>query len=257
MSKNETGRGGPRVLSRHMALPYPARQGLHLAKRLHFLSRHGPGLWRQAGKKDPAASAGERLRQLFAGFDPLEASWYLQARGHVDGCVSNLHREEYLKGVNGQFGHVLDNKHLFALVAEQLGIAHPRLFGFTRAGRWRWQDGGLEALELEFAQGGRAILKPNLGKKGSDVRIVRDMEGVRSNSPGEMIVTAFVQQADYAASINAGSLNTIRLLTIRPGPDQDAFVAAAVHRFGGTPPARSTISAPVGWWRKWISKAAC
>jgi len=223
---------GRAAATRHAALPKAARRALHVAKRLHFLSSYGPGLWRQAAAKAPAVPSGERLRQLLAGFDPLEAGWYVQARGHVGGCVSNLHREEYLKGVNGQFGHVLDNKYLFALVAEQLGIPHPRLFGLARDGRWRWLDGGREALERDLANGGRVVLKPNLGKKGSEVSIIRDMGAFERGGRGEMIATAFVQQAGYAGAIHAGSLNTIRLLTIRPGADQDAFVAAAMHRFG-------------------------
>jgi hypothetical protein len=219
--------------SRHAALPKAAREVLHLGKRLHFLSRHGAALWRQATAKAPRTSNSERLRQLLAGFDPLEASWYMQARGHVGGCVSNLHREEYLKGVNGAFGHVLDNKHLFAVVAERLGVAHPKLFALARGGKWRWLEDGREALEREFSGGGRAVLKPTTGKKGLAVSVIRDMSALERGTGADMIVSAFVQQGAYARSIHPGSLNTIRLLTIRPGSGEQAFVAAAIHRFGG------------------------
>ena len=223
------------------SLPLPVRAAVRLAKRLNFLVRHGPGYWRQAKDKAPRSTDRERLHHLVHGFDPLEAGWYLQARGHVRGCVSNLHREEYLKAVNGNFGHMLDNKHLFALLAERLGIAHPHLYGHARSGRWRWMQGGREALEQALAGGDKAVLKPSLGKKGAHVTIVRDMAALRA-APGaareamkaaDMIVTAFVSQADYAAAINPASLNTIRVLTLRPEAGEDAFVAAAVHRFGG------------------------
>ncbi len=220
--------------SRQAALRKATREALHIGKHLHFLSRYGPGLWRHAAARAPATQHGERLLHLLAGFDPLEADWYLQARGHLAGCVSNLHREEYLKGVNGQFGHILDNKHLFALVAERLGVAHPRLFGLSRGGQWHWLDGGREALTRELARGGRAVLKPNMGKKGTKVSIIRDLAPLDHRPTEAMIISAFVQQADYAQAIHAASLNTIRLLTIRPGPGEPAFVAAAVHRFGGS-----------------------
>ncbi len=234
MIDHATDAGGLVAANGHAGLPWAARELLHVAKRLHFLSRHGPGLWRQAAAKAPGTSSGKRLRHLLAGFDPLEAAWYLQARGHVGGCVSNLHREEYLKRVNGEFGHVLDNKHLFALVAERLGVAHPRLFGYARGKKWRWQDGGREVLQRELEQTGRAVLKPMLGKKGAEVSIIRDLEALERTTQSEMIVTSFIQQAAYAQAIHPASLNTIRLLTMRAGADQLAFIAAATHRFGAS-----------------------
>ncbi len=215
------------------ALPWPAREAVHLARRLRFVAKHGSKLWRRTTQNAPHLSRSERVRHILAGFDPLEADWYLQAHGHVEGNVSNLHREEYLRNVNGAFGHVLDNKHLFALVAERLGIPHPRLFGFSHNGRWGWLDDGREALERQLASGGKAVLKPSMGKKGDGIVILRDIAELDRPAHGDMIVTAFVEQHDYAASIHPDSLNTIRILTVRPEPGADAFVAAAVHRFGG------------------------
>ena len=48
--------------------------------------------------------------------------------------------------------------------------------------------------------------------------------------PGWM-VTAFVQQAGYAAEIYPGVLNTVRVFSVSPEPGRGEIVAAA-HRFG-------------------------
>lgn len=204
------------------------------AKRLRFVAAHGPGLFRAAGAKMPAASAWQRARDVLAGYDPLEASWYRQARGHTDGCVSNFHREEFLRGVNGYFGHVLDNKHLFALAMRALGLPHPELFGHARSGTWRWTPGGRDALERTLAMNGRVVVKPSGGKKGQGVRLLARIDELDQLPADDVIATSFVAQAGYAAAIHAASLNTIRVLTLRPRPGGEAFVAAAVHRFGGT-----------------------
>lgn len=172
------------------------------------------------------------LGDILAGYHPLEASWYRQVRGHSRGCVSNLQRETSLSRVNGPDGHVLDSKLVFALLMARFGAPHPRVFGFTQDGRWHWLDGGREALDAVFAGGGRAVLKPTYGGKGRAISFIDGPDGLDVPAGTEMLVTAFVAQADYAATIFAGSLNTIRVLTVR-SRGGEAQVAAAVHRFGG------------------------
>src|SRR5699024_1094334 len=48
----------------------------------------------------------------------------------------------------------------------------------------------------------------------------------------DSIISEYLRQADYASEIYPGTVNTIRMLTMKDPKTDEAFFAAAVHKFG-------------------------
>lgn len=202
-----------------------------LVRRLKFYAKHGRRLWSESFGRDPAMPATERARHIVRGFDPLEGSWYDQAGVDKTLCLSNAHRETLLHGLNGHRAVFLDSKLAFAHAMAGAGLPHPALFGHSHRGRWHWLGAGEAGFAASIAANGRGVLKPDYGKKGQSILFVDRWTPGTPPPRDELMATEFVRQADYAAAIFPGSLNTIRLVTVNP-EGTDPAVVAAVHRFG-------------------------
>lgn len=204
-----------------------------LRRRIRFLRRRLRPFLAETAQSDPGMPMGRRLRHIIRGYHPLEASWYEQVRGSTEGCVSNYHRETGFTGLNGEHGYLLGNKLVFAHVMNNAGFPHPRVFGFTHRGTWHWLGDGRSGLAEALASGGRAVVKPVNGRKGASIEFIAEISALDVPRPEDVLVSAFVQQADYAARIFPGSLNTIRVLTVVTDGGAP-LVAATVHRFGSS-----------------------
>jgi hypothetical protein len=113
-----------------------------------------------------------------------------------------------------------------------LGARTPEVFAENAAGRLiLFTD--CDDYEALLEARGELVIKPREGRGGTGVRIVRPGDADRFPEHGEF-VSAKVGQHPYAAAIHAPSVNTIRVLTAWDEDAGDAFVAAAVHRFGTT-----------------------
>ncbi|SDQ10534.1 sugar-transfer associated ATP-grasp domain-containing protein [Halopelagius longus] len=202
------------------------------------------------GRKVPLEPR-SRLRMLRHGF--LSSSYYLYGfdeRRNYDDYVSEYEKMAYTAHINGRTRTYLDDKFQFysAMRSRGFGDRLPELFGAIDGGRADVEDVGADRV-LELLDGGeRLVLKSATGAGGSGVYICRaadDGEGyvvngdaasaseVRSvvSSVERYLVTEYNEQADYAAAVYPDSPNTVRVMTMHPG-DDDAFVAAVVHRFG-------------------------
>ncbi|MFC6824193.1 sugar-transfer associated ATP-grasp domain-containing protein [Halopelagius fulvigenes] len=192
-----------------------------------------------------------RLRMLRHGF--LSSSYYLydfDERRNYDDYVSEYEKMAYTAHINGRTRKYLDDKFEFyaAMRSRGFGDRLPELVGAIDSGREDVEDVGADRI-LELLDGGeRLVLKSATGAGGSGVYICRvadDGEGyvvngdaasaseVRSvvSSVEGYLVTEYNEQANYAAEVFPDSPNTVRVMTMHPG-DDDAFVAAVVHRFG-------------------------
>lgn len=125
----------------------------------------------------------------------------------------------------------LDDKLYFRLLLRQLGLeqhmapAVGLLFdgaftSFSRAATLR------EAL----LQHGRVVAKPVSGLGGAGVELLESEANAPAN--GLYVLEGALKQHRYAAEIFPGSVNTIRLFTLRNRPDEAPFIAGAAHRFG-------------------------
>lgn len=140
----------------------------------------------------------------------------------------------------------LDDKERFHRHLEKQGFGDylPTLYGVVEDGRF---EGPAHASVRDVVdEHGRAVLKRHRGAAGHYVYVCtgdEDGEGVTLHGSGggiysldrvvdndeRYLVTEFCEQAEYARHIYPHAANTIRILTL--GND-DASVAAAVHRFG-------------------------
>lgn len=90
------------------------------------------------------------------------------------------------------------------------------------------------------------VIKPEDGTRGADVHVIKNVgdgylvdgslasleEINQLTINNTYIITEFIEQADYAATIYPRSVNTIRLLTLWDYETDEPFVADAIHRFG-------------------------
>lgn len=168
-----------------------------------------------------------------------------------------------IERVNGPFNALVANKLGFARLMALHGLRHPRVHAFLDrgsvhdlgdarppAGVSDWLAGRLEV--------GRAVvLKPAAGGEGRGiVFLARGRAGLSLNgvpAPADAaaaflstlrryLITEFVRQADYAASVYPQTTNTVRILTLWDTETGAPFIAAAAHRFG------TARSAPVDNW---------
>lgn len=190
-----------------------------------------------------------RLRMLRHGF--LSSSYHLydfdERRNYAD-YVSEFEKMAYTAHINGRTRTYLDDKFEFyaAMRSRGFGDALPELFGAIDGEREGVEDIDADRV-LELLDGGeKLVLKSATGAGGRGVYICESdgdeylvngdtvpASEVRSivESVEGYLVTAFNEQAEYAADVFPDSPNTIRVLTMHPG-DDDPFAAAVVHRFG-------------------------
>lgn len=177
---------------------------------------------------------------------------------HTD--YSSFVRDE---DINGDFGSMVNTKHLFACMLDALGAPQPRLHGLVRRGRWHpWPD-GLPVLDAETAvrgllrERGRLVLKPSRGGSGEGLIFLRerggrvDINGVEEQDGDlgrllarlcEYMATDYARQAEYAARIYPETANTVRILTLWDYDKGEPFIAAAAQRIG------TSRSYPVDNW---------
>lgn len=202
-----------------------------LRRRLGYTRRNFASFWREAGQQAPDMSPVARITHILRGYHPLEAAWYEQERHSTQGCISTFERETSLTDLNGPHGYLLDNKLAFAHVMRGAGIPHPETFGFAHEGAWHWPDHGRAKALAAMERGEAVVVKPTFGRKGQSVEFIRAPAELEAARAQDVIATSFVRQAPYAERIFAGSVNTIRVLSVIPR-DGTPLVAAAMHRFG-------------------------
>lgn len=169
----------------------------------------------------------------------------------VDEYLSDRQRLR-TRSINNRHRDLLKNKLQFHLIFGESHPEHvPAVYGLTGSGR-RLSRMPILPFEstadlFETLAGEKLVVKPKIGALGTDVHVL-DHDGDSPVFDGESmseaafldrlaglpesILVEHVDQADYAATIYPGSANTIRCLTMIDPVTDDAFIAAAVHRFG-------------------------
>lgn len=146
--------------------------------------------------------------------------------------LSDLTLERRLYGINSRTARVLlGDKLVFfeALTARGLGDRAPEVYGTARGGSFRPRS---EQARQAFLEQADVIVKPVAGRAGRGVRRLAPAQVLSGDLGGEEVV---VQQRVAAvpewAAVNPASLNTTRVVTVRPreGPP---VVAAAVQLYG-------------------------
>ena len=242
--------------------PQPRQTIIHLRKLLARERKHG----RRAG-----LSLARRTALWRQGFLSESAVLYgADAEAGLDDYLSDYARMQRSFRINAPFSLVLQNKLYFWGLLRQFSDRICPVLGLVRGGRLvRFgAPGTLPLVEGLAGLGERLVVKPCLSSGGSGVTLIERRAGVllANGAPVEapalerlvgadlQVVVPFIEQAAYARAIFPGSANSIRILTMFEEEANEAFIAAAVHRFGTT-----VAGAPVDNWSRgglsaWIDK---
>lgn len=195
----------------------------------------------------------EKYLGLRNGFNSEKVLMYGLTKDNVKSYVSE-HRRYRAKRINERASHVYDNKLITERVLKAF-VSVPEGYYYVHAGKVTplapEDDNSLSVDELMnfFRKEQKLILKPITGGSGKGVQVVtydeeRDLfyTNNKENNSNEMIqflqslknylVTEFVKQSDYSASLYPESTNTIRVLTMVDPKTNEPFIAAAAQRIG-------------------------
>jgi hypothetical protein len=204
-----------------------------------------------------------RLAALRRGFTSKTAVLYQLERNDPAQFVSDLGFAWRGYKISGFFNPIVGNKLILAQVLAGYGIPHPRVLALVVKGRLIGMREPLaaaatDALRTVLSESATVVFRPHWAGAGEGIFFLRGDDGSWSingvaASDSEVsaliagldryVVTAFVQQAAYAANIFPAAANTIRVLTLWDA-DDGPFVAAAVHRFG------TSRSFPIDNWHQ-------
>jgi hypothetical protein len=179
------------------------------------------------------------------GFYANHALLYDFERYGLDAYVSDVARATRFPGLNlPPHRRVLDDKLLTFLYLAAIGAPTPEVFAFATDGRTELlRSTGGRGVEDLLRERGRLVVKPRGGSGGAHFSLL-ESDGDRlivNGSPtddlqqtlrGDVVVSAFAEQHEYARAIFPHASNTIRVLTMRDAGSDEPFVAFAVHRFG-------------------------
>lgn len=199
-----------------------------------------------------------RLRAARLG---LSAHSYLWMRLDDPGAdpETYLKSGDHIRRLNHRHIVPLHNKYTFQLLTEPHLPALPELYGVVDEGVFRPQAATEDDLFTVLERVDKLILKPVRGAKGAGVQVLGrtgeglvldgdpvDRSAVRDRLTGldEYLVTEFVEQHDYAATIFPDATNTLRLHSVFDRQTGEAEVFRALHRFG------SEASAPTDNWSR-------
>jgi Sugar-transfer associated ATP-grasp len=184
----------------------------------------------------------------------LSRSFFLYDFGHnaIADYVSDYQENIRAADINREFGAFLDNKILFAALAQNIASTI-RPLAFLNLGHVTFLGGGMKPgsldalLEVLGTEGG-LFLKP-VSSGGGEGVILAEMEDDGISLSGKppigseavrqqlsrlvgYVATGRVSQAAYAGGIYSRTTNTVRVLTMIDPDTSDPFVAAAAHRIG-------------------------
>jgi hypothetical protein len=203
-------------------------------------------------RSDVELSIRQSIRAWSSGFTRFNYRMYgLSHSGNPDGYLSDLEalRQE---NINGRHAAMIKDKLSFSLLMKHCGMPAPEIYGIIRNGffsslhRTETTESAGFLKELR-GPGDRIVLKPLAGWHGfgylmvekSDngyivngeaaaLEDVTDMAGRLDN----YIVTEFITQGEYAASLYPPTTNTLRILTFLDPHTATPFIAGVVQRIG-------------------------
>ena len=171
------------------------------------------------------------LGLLRRGFLSQRKEFYPLDRYDLDWFLSDWAIENFFSTLNSPFVKAqLNDKLYFHLLLRELGLDGKLapLIGVVVDGIFTTfsEQASLEKALLKYS---RLIVKPVDGLGGRGVYAMQQISG--SPTKGTFVIEAALQQHDYAARIFPGSVNTMRIMTLRSG-SAEPFIIGAAHRFG-------------------------
>jgi hypothetical protein len=159
-------------------------------------------------------------RQLYP-FDRYDHRWILN-----DWAVEN-----YFPQINSPFVKArLDDKLYFHLLLRELGLGDriSPLIGLLSDGVFT-SFSDFATIEESLVRHPRIVVKPVDGIGGRGIYVLEKMSELRPH--GTYILEAAIRQHEYASEIFPGSVNTLRIMSLK-ATGSEPFIIGAAHRFG-------------------------
>ena len=170
-----------------------------------------------------------------------------------------LSSNEAIRALNSDYITPIHHKYAFQRATEPTIDAVPTIYGTIDRGRFEPTAAAESDLSTLLSAEGTLVLKPVSEGRGDGVYVLEDGEQARLKMGSGTIestvadlaadldgylVTEFLEQHDYAASIFPGATNTIRIHTLVDPETGEISLHRPSHRFG------SRESAPIDNWSK-------
>jgi len=159
-------------------------------------------------------------RQLYA-FDRYDRRWFLS-----DWAIEN-----HFPRINSPYVKAqLNDKLYFHFLLRELGLGHKLapLIGLVSEGVFTSYS-PFKSVDDALLEHPRIIVKPVEGQGGRGVYSIEKVSDLHPR--GICILEAAIHQHAYAQQIFPGSVNTMRIMTLRAAGG-DPFIIGAAHRFG-------------------------
>ena len=236
-------------------MPSPADTPRHASKRvgLRHVARSIYWLGRDPDERGGSFSLMQRLGAWRRGYLAESPAPYGFPNNSPEDYLDDFrrrHRARHINADNGLFDHKLVQRSLLlsagfpqaetiAVLARGRVLMHP--FGSRR------HVGSADELEgFLLADGGRFVVKPEDGARGSDVFAVETRDGrlVRRRGPvyepfhiaaagtRPTLVERWIEQGEFWRGLFPDSANTLRVLTMWTPGEPTPFIARAVQRMG-------------------------
>jgi hypothetical protein len=177
------------------------------------------------------------------------------------------YQRDLTQRINGRWGEALENKLLFHHLLDGFPERRSTIHAHLMDGRYTPVDSEGTTSDGDAAdrvmalldEHHRLVLKPTYGTIGKRILMCESTgSGYRVNGEhhsaeefatripdlDDYLISEFVEQAPYAASLYPDSPNTLRVLTMVDPDSGEPFVAAAAHRIG------TDRSAPLDNWSR-------
>jgi hypothetical protein len=189
---------------------------------------------------------GRQLPAWRRGFYADHSLIYDFDRHGFDVYVSDLQRATRFESLNApRERNLLNDKLVTFLFLRHVGTPTPTVHGFVSGGHLVGRAIGGESPDLHelLRQRGRLVTKPRGGSGGVRFCLLEHRDGkvmvngheetdIDACLRGDVIVSDFVEQHDYARDIYPEATNTLRILALRDPSTSEPYVAFAIHRFG-------------------------
>lgn len=188
-----------------------------------------------------------KIKCLLKGFSTEKYELYNFRRNNMNNYLSDFHRRK-TSIINRPYSIILDDKEIFSKIT---GISNKtsKLFGKIENGNIIMNHRKVTLSEfLKFIeQQNKIIIKKNHGGGGkgifkiqyidqkiyinNELQTEKELNKIIVNL-NDYLIMEYLNQADYAHNIYPGTINTIRILTMKDPKTSEIIIPIAVHKFG-------------------------
>lgn len=184
---------------------------------------------------------------LFHGFSSEKYILYEMTKNNYRLYLSDFQRHK-TSHINGRYSIILDDKNIFTKLLEKENVT-AKVFGEILGGKLylNQKEVSLNELKELIILNSKIIIKKRAGGGGKGIyKLHFESENIHLNDQpvsneelskfidklDNYIIVEHLNQADYANNIYSGTINTIRIITMKDPETGEIFIPIAVHKFG-------------------------